>query len=137
MIDSSRHRRSRLLSATGVRTAGVAAAAVLALGGSGCATPEPGRVSSPTVGSGAAALLTFDAVQCRDKGTVEAAGVVWQLVDPVPLAWREVPERAGTLRVTHEEEALFTADDGTELRLTTGSRPLGCRVWDELDPDLG
>lgn len=78
-------------------------------------------------------VLIFDPAQCRNSGTVEASGVVWELDDVVPLAWRGTGRREGALVIVNDLDAIFVGDDGTELRLTTGGHTDECVLWDAPD----
>jgi hypothetical protein len=78
-----------------------------------------------------AAVLVFDTETCRNSGTVQAQGLVWELVDAVPIAWRKAGERAGSLSVVEGQNAIFTADDGTELKVTTGPHEEECVGWQD------
>jgi hypothetical protein len=100
-------------------------------------TDGPGSSPSSTVvpvtappGSATSALLIFDTEQCRNGGTVEAFGEVWQLAASVPRGWRTSGERYGMLTVIDSENATFIADDGTELRVTLGAQEDICFTWD-------
>jgi hypothetical protein len=74
-------------------------------------------------------LLTFDTELCRNSGTVEAFGEVWELAGSVPLGWRTAGERDGILTLIDSQNATFIADDGTELRVTLGGPEDICFPW--------
>ncbi len=76
-------------------------------------------------------MLTFDPEECRNVGTVEAFGVVWELVDAVPLDWQGTSPKEGTLTIVDDENATFAAADGTELRVTIGAHEGVCFGWDD------
>jgi hypothetical protein len=103
---------------------GITIATALLLGVAACAPPETNADTS--------AVLVFDTEKCRNSGTVRALGVVWELVDAVPVAWQESGERKGRLRAI-DGGALFTADDGTKLKVTDGPHEEECVGW----PDTG
>jgi hypothetical protein len=81
-------------------------------------------------GTPTAALLIFDTALCRNSGSVEAFGEVWELADSLPLGWRTAGERDGMLTVIDDQNAAFIADDGTELRVTLGGHEDICFPWD-------
>jgi hypothetical protein len=81
-------------------------------------------------GTATSVLLIFDIQQCRNSGTAEAFGDVWQLADSVQLGWRTSGERDGMLTVINDQNAAFIADDGTELRVTLGGVEDICFTWD-------
>jgi len=94
----------------------ITVAAALLLGVAACASQET------------SAVLVFDTETCRNSGTVRASGVVWELVDAVPIAWQESGEQNGRLK-TVDGGALFTADDGTQLKVTDGPHEEECVGW--------
>ncbi len=117
--------------------AAVAGLAVTATENLVAAAPYPGSSTTerqqPNAAPGAAtsALLTFDSEECRNVGTVEAFGVVWELVDPVPLDWQGTSPSEGTLTIVDDENATFARADGTELRVTIGANEQPCFGWDD------
>lgn len=94
------------------------------------ATTEPQRPSADP-GSATSAVLSFDSEECRNRGTVEAFGVVWDLVDAVPFAWQGMSPKQGTLTIVDDENATFAAADGTELRVSIGPFEHDCFGWDD------
>jgi len=75
------------------------------------------------------ARLIFDGELCRNSGTVEAFDIVWALADPAPRSWRGVDGRDGHVTRLSEHDALFIADDGTRLTVTTDPTSMVCFAW--------
>lgn len=71
------------------------------------------------------------AVDCRNSGSVPAGGDEWELVDPVPLDWRDRGPQQGDLTIVDDQNAVFVSHDGVELRVTVGAHPEECIGWDD------
>ncbi|GLI02276.1 hypothetical protein [Phytohabitans aurantiacus] len=111
--------------ATSVAVARIWAAVALVLGAAACGPHETDTAPTQSV------VLVFDTKTCRNSGTVQALGVVWELVDAVPIAWRKTGEQAGSLSAVEGRNATFTAGDGTVLRVTNGPHEQECVGWDD------
>lgn len=107
----------------------IAAATALVLGVAACGAHETDAAPTPSTSATTSAVLVFDTETCRNSGTVQALGVVWELVDAVPIAWQKTGEQAGSLRVVEGQNAIFTADDGTLLKVTNGPHEEECVGW--------
>lgn len=92
--------------------------------------PEPRRHTG-VPGAAMTAVLTFDSEVCRNDGTVEAFGVVWELADPVPFAWQGMIPKEGLLTIVDDWDAAFAMADDTELRVTIGAIEDYCFSWDD------
>jgi hypothetical protein len=100
----------------------------------GCTAPDTdtsaaGNEMPYSLDGAVPARLILDNELCRNGGTVEAFGTVWSLVDPAPLHWRNAEGRDGVVSRVSDQDARFIADDGTELMVTIGPRPMVCFGW--------
>jgi hypothetical protein len=112
----------------------IALATVLVLATAACGPNQTEGATTPSTSASprpASAVLIFDTETCRNSGTVRALGVVWELVEAVPIAWRRTGEREGSLTVVEGQNATFTADDGTELKVTSGPHEEECLGWSD------
>ncbi len=92
---------------------------------------EPEGPAPQTPGTVPDVILTFDNVDCRNSGSVLVGADEWELVDAVPLDWRDRGPQHGDLTIVDDQNAVFVAHDGVELRVTVGAHPDECIGWDD------
>lgn len=76
--------------------------------------------------------LRLGGSDCRNDGTLEAAGVTWELADPVPLSWRGQVTVTGSITMAGTT-AMFRAEDGTTLSLSSDGVSAECIGWEDDD----
>jgi len=78
--------------------------------------------------------LLFDSEDCHNNGTIAVGDAQWELLEAVPLSWRDLPGVSGTLTMQNQPDlAIFAASDGTRLSVTTGGHEDSCDPWDDDD----
>lgn len=67
---------------------------------------------------------------CRNDATASVDGDEWQLVDLIPLEWREADSQLGEFVREGETSATFSSQ-GYSLELTLGAVSIECIRWDD------
>lgn len=97
-----------------------------------CVAQSPTSADDQSVESASQvdATIQYDSDGCRNEGVVEAFGQRYELIDPLPLSWRDTISKSGVFVRVDDTNGVFESG-GHSVSVTLEGHEDLCIPWQE------